>query len=453
LAFSFSKRWLQSGVFSLLNRLMMVFFGFLNVFFMVRLLPKSDIGVWSLFVSVTTILELLRNGFIRNPMITHLVSANSEEERGRIITASWILHSILVVFSSLILFIAAGPLTRFWEAPQLDFLFYIYIARGLALIPCLQFEYLQQSHGNFRAIFFSNLARHAPTAIYIMIKFYQVGILERGVPPTLMDIAVIQLLSTVVSVWVGYIFSRGYTAAIPGFDKKSLQMLSSYGKYTLGTTISSMVIKNTDSWMIGRMISTQGVASYNPALRLSNLIEVPTLAVASLVFPQVHKKMEQAGNKGVQDIYIKSVSIILAMMLPVVIPLYIFSDVVITLIFTEQYIEAAPILRVTLFFTLLIPFNRQFGTVMDALKKPKINFYLLLMMGVLNVVTNYFFIREYGAIGAAYGTLLAYVVIFLLNQIILYKIYNISTFKVIPAVFYWYKAGVDLIRTRTTKSL
>jgi lipopolysaccharide exporter len=451
LAFSFSSRWVNRGAYSLLNRIIIVLFGFQNIYYMVRMMPKSDIGVWSLFISVVSILELLRNGFIRNPMITHLVSAQTSEDRGVVITASWILHILLVVATSLIMLICAVPLTNFWQAPQLDVLFYIYIVRGMVLIPCLQFEYLQQSQMNFKAIFMANLARLAPTGIYLMYKFVEVVLLERGSPPTLVDISITQVLSAIASLFVGYIYLKGSTIIYPKINWKTVIGLSHFGKYTLGTTLSSMFIKSTDSWMIGRMISTDGVASYNPALRISNLIEVPTLAVASLVFPQVNKKMKEGGNEGVEDIYVKSVSVILAMMIPFMIPLYFFSDFIIRIIFTSSYMEAAPILRVTLFFTLIIPFNRQFGTVMDALKRPKINFYLLVMMGVLNVIFNYFFLKSYGPIGAAYGTLVSYIIIFILNQVILFKIYGIDTWKVFPAIFHWYKTMWNMLKKLLSK--
>lgn len=406
---------------------------------MVRLLPKSEIGVWSLFISVTSVLELLRNGFIRNPMITHLVSAQTEKERADVVTASWILHGILVAITSLLMLALAVPLTNFWNAPELDILFYVYILRGIVLIPCLQFEYLQQSQTNFKAIFMANVARLAPTGLYLMYKFVEVQLLHRGTAPTLIDISIAQLVSAIISLWVGHYYLRGTRIIYPNINWKTVLGLSHFGKYTMGTTMSSMFIKNTDSWMIGRMISTDGVASYNPALRISNLIEVPTLAVASLVFPQINKKMKEGGHEGIEDVYVKSVSVILAMMLPFVIPMYFMADFIIRIIFTSNYMEAAPILQVTLFFTLIIPFNRQFGTVMDGLKRPKINFYLLVMMGVLNVIFNYFLIGKYGPIGAAYGTLFSYIIIFILNQLILKRLYGINTFKVFPAIFKWYR--------------
>lgn len=420
---------------------------------MVRLMPVADIGVWSLFISVTSILELLRNGFIRNPMITHVVSADSEEERRKVIAASWVLHTILVATTCSIMLLAAGPLTRFWQAPQLDVLFYVYVLRAIVLIPCLQFEYFQQIQSNFKAIFIANISRLTPPAVYLMYKFVQVNVLGYGTPPTLLSLSIVQLFAAAGSIFVGYYFIRGTPLFIARPEGGMLRVLSSFGKYTMGTTISSMIIKSTDTWMIGRMISTVGVALYNPALRISNLIEVPTLAVASLVYPKVGQKMKEGGNAAVQEVYIKSVSVILAMMLPGIIPIFIFSDLIIELIFGTDYLAAAPILRVTVFFTLFIPFNRQFGTVMDALKRPQINFYLLVMMGVINIVTNYFLIGKYGPIGAAYGTLLSYIIIFFLNQVILFRLYGIQTLKVFPAIFEWYRMGINMFLKKSVKFL
>ncbi len=152
--------------------------------------------------------------------------------------------------------------------------------------------------------------------------------------------------------------------------------------------------------------------------------------LASIVFPQVSKEMKERGVAGVRDVYCKSVSLILALMVPMVLPLYLLSDFVIEIIFGSEYMEAAPILRITIFYSLIIPFNRQFGTVMDALKMPKINFYLLVMVAALNVVFSYFFLKAFGTVGAAYGTLLSYCIVFILNQLILYYKFKINTLRV-----------------------
>jgi O-antigen/teichoic acid export membrane protein len=435
------SRWLSKGAFSLSNRIAVVFFGFLNIFFMVRMMPKSEIGIWVLFTSVTAILEMVRNGFIRNPFVAHLVTAEDKDKKS-VVTASLALHCILGIVVSILLLLGAFPLAKFWDAPGLDRLFLLYSLNNIIFIPFLHFEYLQTAKSNFKAIFISNFCRLAIFGGYIMAVYF----LDQK--PSLAELAIVQIVATAIATLVSYQFVKGFRSLITKVDKKLIKELFHFGKYTFGTNISSMFVKSTDSWMIGRLISTAGVAIYNPAIRIANLVEVPTLAIASIVFPQVPQKMKERGNEGVRDIYTKSVSLILACMIPLILPLYIYAEEIITVIFGADYVDSAPILRVTIFYTLIIPFNRQFGTVMDSLKHPKINFYLLVMVAVLNVVFNYIFLNMFGLIGSAYGTLLSYCVVFVLNQIILYRMYHISTWKVFEGIFSWYKIGWNMFRSR-----
>jgi O-antigen/teichoic acid export membrane protein len=404
-------------------------------------MPKSEIGIWVLFTSVTAILEMVRNGFIRNPLISSLVSGE-EQDRKPLITASLGLHCILGVVVSILLLVGAVPLSGFWNAPELENLFYVYALNNIIFIPFLHFEYLQSAKLQFKGIFISNFIRLGVLCLYIMVHFITSS------PITLMELALVQLAATAVGSFVGYHFAKDLIPMDRVVSKKLIKELFHFGKYTFGTNISSMFVKSTDSWMIGRFLSTAAVAVYNPAIRLANIVEVPTLAIANFVFPQVAQKMKERGNEGVRDVYVKSVSLILAMMLPMVLPMYVFSDFLILKIFGQEYIEAAAILRVTIFYSLIIPFNRQFGTVMDALKKPKLNFYLLVMVAVLNIIFNYIFLKQFGVIGSAYGTLLSYCVVFVLNQWILHRMFQINTFKVLINIFSWYRFGWGVVRKR-----
>jgi Na+-driven multidrug efflux pump len=66
----------------------------------------------------------------------------------------------------------------------------------------------------------------------------------------------------------------------------------------------------------------------------------------------------------------------------------------------------------------------------------------------MNVIFNYVFLSMFGLIGSAYGTLLSYCVVFILNQIILYRMYNINTLKVFEGIFEWYRVGWSIITTK-----
>ena len=427
-----------------MDRIATVFFGFMNVFFMARMMSKTDIGVWILFTSVTAILEMVRVGFIRNPFITYLVSAEPDDKK-KIVTASFILHCGLSLLISLVIVAGASALSDFWNSPGLTHLFFIYAINNIIFIAYHHFEYLQQAQLKFKGIFISNLFRLGLFAFYIMIRFLMPDV------PSLTELAVVQCITSVIGCFVAYYFVKGSVQFSRSVDAKLLKELFHYGKFTLGTNISSMFVKNTDSWMIGRMISTAGVAIYNPAIRLSNLVEVPTLAIAGVFFPQVSQKLKEKGAEGVREVYVKSVSLILALTLPMVLPLYIFAELAITIIFGPEYVDSASILRVTLFYTLIIPFNRQFGTVMDGTKRPKINFYLLVLVAVLNLVFNFVFLINFGVIGSAFATLLAYSIVFILNQIVLHNIFRINTLHVFTGIIDWYKLAWTAFRRKLLK--
>lgn len=438
------SRWFSHGAYSLLNRISILAFGLQNIFFMVRILPKEQVGIWILFTSVTAILEMVRHGFIRNPFITHLVSAD-EKDKDSVITTSLILHCFLAGLLSALLLLGAKPLSDFWDAPGLDTLFGLYALNTIIFIPFLHFEYLQTAESNFKAIFWSNFWRLAIPSFYILLAFVL------GWKMTLVDLAMVQIGATILASAIAYWYVKKLARVFSKVDWKTFSELFHFGKYTFGTNISSMFMKNTDSWMIGRFVSTAGVALYNPALKIAGLVEVPTLTIANMIFPRVPQKMKEQGVVGVRDIYYKSVSLILAAMIPMVIPIFIFAELIVTLIFGAEYIEAANILRVTIFYSMIIPFNRQFGTLMDGLKQAKLNFMQLLFAAILNVVLNFFFLGWFGLIGSAYATLLSYIIVFIMNQIILYRKYQINTLKCIEGIAEWYKLGWDIFRKKIIK--
>jgi lipopolysaccharide exporter len=443
------SRWLSHGIYSFLDKIALVFFGFLNVVCMARMMSETELGTWILFTSVTAFLEMIRNGFIRNPFITHLVSAE-EPDKKHILTASVVLHCILSACITIFLFGGGMFLADLWKQPALVPLFFVYGINNLIFIPYHHFEYIQHAQLKFKGIFFSNVFRLGLFALYIII-YYVLYASKITTPPSLLELAIVQTIATFFGCFVAYYFIKGTFEISKQINWKLIKELFHFGKFTLGTNISSMFVKNTDSWMIGAIINPAAVAIYNPAIRISNLVEVPTLTIANIFFPQVAQRLKERGIEGVRDIYVKSVSIILALTIPMVIPFYIFAELAITLIFGEKYIDSAPILRVTLFYTLIIPFNRQFGTVMDGIKKPKLNFYLLVLVAVLNVVFNFIFLNQFDLIGSAYATLLSYCVVFLLNQIILYNMFGINTFSVFAEILEWYKFGWDIFRKKVLK--
>src|SRR5690606_27482748 len=127
------------------------------------------------------------------------------------------------------------------------------------------------------------------------------------------------------------------------------------------------------------------------------------------------------------------------LLIPGLLFITIFTEFVITFIAGENYSETIPILQVTILFSIFVPFARQFGTMLDGMGLPKVNFYFIMCQALLNVVFNYFFINAFGVLGAALGTLTTYFVGFIFNQIYLNRLIGTSPKNVIIQALLFYR--------------
>jgi lipopolysaccharide exporter len=414
--------WLKSGIYTLLERLSVVLFGFGSFYFLVRVFSKEEFGSWTLFLTVTALVEVARNGLIQNAQIKYLAS-EEEGEHAKIMTASIALNCILTAISVLALILFSRLLSTIWEAPALEMMFYYYIFTTISLIFLSQFNFIQQANFDFKGIFLSNFVRQGSFFMYVLYSFYT------GHEITLINLVWFQTFGAICGATVSYLHVRKYFVLSRTLDWSWVKKLFHYGKFVFGTNLSSMLFKSIDQLMLGSLVSTASVATYNTAVRISNLVEVPTVSMAAIVFPQSAKRMKTEGKDAVRYLYEKSVGVILTMILPVILFVLIFTEFIIVFIAGEKYLDTVPVLRVTILYNLFMPFARQFGTVLDSIGKPKVNFQFIVFSAALNITLNYIFISRFGIMGAAYGSLSAHTICFVLNQVILFKILNVRVFE------------------------
>ncbi len=416
-----SSYWIKSGSLTLMNRIFSSLLGFLNFYLLIRILPQNEYGIWMLFISVTTVIELIKAGFIRNPLIKF---SQEQAHYLPVVSASFLLNIFLSLIIAALLLIFAEGLSLFWKQAPLQDLFAIFTISVLLLIPLNHFDYVQQAHLSFKGTLFSEITRQFVFFLCLSTFFIT------NQPLDLITLAYFQAFSVGLSALVAYLFARRYLTFTFKFSSQWFRKLFGYGKYTFGTSVSAMLMRNTDTWMLGRMMSPLAVAVYNPALRIANLLEIPALTLASILFPKLTKQVAEKGQDSAKDLYEKSVAVILCCVMPIALLVFVLAEPVTVFIAGEQYLEAAPILRVTIIYCLLLPFNRQFGVTMDAIGKARINFIFVLRDAFLNIGLNYVFITHYGIIGAAYGTMATYLVALIMNQLYLNRYFHVSFWRI-----------------------
>jgi len=173
------------------------------------------------------------------------------------------------------------------------------------------------------------------------------------------------------------------------------------------------------------------------ATRIMNLVNVPSLSLSAIVFPKSARLVHTDGKAAVKDLYEKSVGAILGIALPAVILVLLFPQWIVGLI-APAYNDAVPILQIVIFMSLFLPFAYQFGVTLDSMGYPHRNFYVTGSFFITNLTLNYFWISNFGVMGAAYGTLSTTVIGFLVMQIILNKMIGVTVPNVLRNMILFY---------------
>lgn len=423
--------WLKSGFLSFVSQSSSVVFGFVNFYFLLRVLDKHDFGVWTLFVSVATFMEIIKIGFIASPLVRY--SLVERDEYTKILSASLLLNVMITGFQILIVIGLSFFLGDLWQSDDLKLLFLIFIGSMIFLIPATHFTAIQQSKMNFKGIMYANFTRQFVFFLVVMSGFWF------PFQDSLWKLAVGHTLSVVLQVLVAYFNVKKFLAFSSEISWKWVKEMARYGKYTFGTNISSTILRNVDIWMLGAILSPAAVTIYNPAVRVANIVELPTISLSSIFFPKLLSRYANEGPSVAREMYEKSVGILFAFMFPVMLFCIAFAEPIVLFVAGKGFDETVNILRITMITGLIIPFNRQVGVTLDAIGRAKTNFYFVLRNAALNVGVSYFYIHHFGTIGAAYGMLTTFVLSFGYNQFYIRKLIGVRFLAIFRNAYGFYR--------------
>ncbi len=420
--------WLKSGSYTLMLNVQQLLFGFGSFYFLVRLLDKQSFGVWTLFVATTSIFEMARSGLIQYALIKFL-SESTEETKPKIIAASFALSAAIMCVCIIINLCLAGWLSRLWHYPGLFQMFIIfngvYILQGLLS----QFQWIEQAHLKFQGILITTTMKQGGFFLFVFFVF----IFHSRI--SLIELIYVQAICTAVSALVEYFYIRVYIRISGPVHMYWIRKLFGYGKFVFGTYLTTVLSGSINQMMLGSMISPTAAGSYNVAVRIINLMDVPTNALGAIVFPQSAKRFASQGIEAGKYLYEKSVGTIVAILIPLVLFVFCFPGFVVRLIAGTKYGEAPPMVQLIILTCVFNPFDRFFGVILDSIGRAKLNFIIIFSFIFLTLGLNYFMIDRMGIMGCIYGTLISDAVVVIVRQILLYKILNVNPLS--PFIYAW----------------
>ena len=348
---------------------------FVSFVILARWFTKSEFGIWIIYLTLITFLDMTKAGMVQTALIKY-TSGASEREKKEFLGSSWLINLSLVgvigvlCYSTLLL----GFIN--WESINL-FLFY-YPIYSLVSMPFYYFNWVNQAAGNFRQITFIRLLNSSLFLFAVVARI--------SFEYTIEDLISLHILvftaTSLFLVFSGKVVVKSVLFA----TKKSVKRIVAYGKYHALAFLGSNLLKSSDIMLIGFVLGPISVAIYSIPLRLIEIIEMPLKSCVQVAFPAFSKYDNQNKStylKEVVERYIGSLSILY---IPFMFGLFFFSEHIVHLVGGDKYTNSVGIFRIFLVYGLFLPFDRLTGISLDAIGKPRINFYKVLVMALVNIV-------------------------------------------------------------------
>jgi O-antigen/teichoic acid export membrane protein len=175
-------------------------------------------------------------------------------------------------------------------------------------------------------------------------------------------------------------------------------------------------------------------------------MDVPSMAVADVLFPKNVEAMSKSGTEKVRYYFEKMVGAIISILGPLSIVIFLLPKLIIKIIAGSKFMMAVPILRTVILFSFLRPFAFQFGATMDAIGKPKINFWINLTTMSLNILFIFLGLHFFKWKGAAYGSVVGLVSGTIIMYIVLAKTIGVRWDEIIAYIFETYENAFQMLK-------
>lgn len=390
---------------SLLGNGSMAVLSMVTVAILLRFMHATDIGYWFFFQSVFVLLDTFRTGFLQVALIKFYSGA--EKSRAETVLGSvWYLS---IAITAILIAANILGLTALYFTDNIGFIIILkwFGITFLCTLPSAIASWILQAEQRFDKLLVLRILNQGVfiLMVLVMIIFRKINLEE---------VLIINVLGA--SITSLYCFMKGWTGikTLPKRTKESILELFNFGKFSVGTTISTNLLRSSDTFIIMFVLGVAGpaaVAMYTVPMRLMEIIEIPLRSFLATGMPAMSEAFNK--NKKQEVVYImqKYAGMLTLALVPVSFIAILFAEYAIGLLGGGKYMGtyAVSVYRIFMSFAMFYPIDRFLGVTLDIIHQPRINFYKVLVMLATNVVFDFTGIYVFGNInGVALATLFTF---------------------------------------------
>ena len=374
------KIFLKQDFLSLAGNLSYAAFGFISFLILTRTFEQKIFGEWVLFVTASNFIDMFRFGITRTAVVRFLSGAE-ENEKNSLIGANTLISIIFTAIVSIPILLTNFIFPEFVEQSNFKLFFIWYPLFSISNLFFNNALTVLQAKMNFGGILFLRTFN-----IILFVLFLTANILYLNL--SVSEVALYFILINAITSLYGFLRKWDGTTLIFSTNKKVITKILNFGKYTTGTLIGSNLLKSADTFIIGLspIIGTTGVALYSIPLKLTEVMEIPLRSFSATAFPKMSKASIEKNLEKVKEIFYTYSGALTILFIPFAIFNFIFAEFFVIILGGPEYAETANIYRIFCLYGLILPLDRFTGVGLDAINKPKENFYKVVFMVLANII-------------------------------------------------------------------
>jgi O-antigen/teichoic acid export membrane protein len=395
-------RHLEKGLWAFADKALPPVYGVLFMLLVIRILPVEEYGSYLLFQTVFLLIGALANSLAIQPMLKYVA-----EGMDSVSTSSSVLI-ILTLFIGIcvaIIFFLGKPLANLLDAHYADKVnaLFVYLP-ALFAVTIYRFiaSGLLQARFQIKRLFIVDATSLGLSLVLILLAR------ANGLMTNAQVLVHIALISSLVASVVAFFLSRHI--AIPSFRWHPAEgrKILDYGKFSLGSTVGSVVQTQFDTFFVSAYGGVSGVAMYGAAKNFTRLFDMYSQGIQMLVVPASSMLQGRQEEHKLPALVEKSMCFSFYAILPAILLFVVFPAPLFNLMYGDKYLSGIPILRILAITGFIIPWGAVIAGVLSGLGKTGTAFIMSVSALFLSAVLYTYF----GSIAGIYGIVWAVVCVY-----------------------------------------
>jgi O-antigen/teichoic acid export membrane protein len=404
------------------SKLITTALSFFTVMLLSRILSLEEYGTYAqllLVINVMTSILMLGLPFSINYF---LARAETVEERRTFLSVYYTLSTILSVMVGTILFITAPVIVEYFKNEQIKHFIYFLVIFPWAQIIIISIENVLIIYKKASMLMVYRIVNSiALLGIILIVSFFDLSF-----QLYMLQFIVVEAVFTLSA----YVMVQRISGGIKvSFDINQILKIL---KFSLPVGIASVIgIINIelDKLMIGKFLDTENLAIYTNASRELPITIIAT-SLTAVLLPQLARLLKDEKNWIAIELWGNATVLSYIFICFFVSGIFVFSPDVISLLYSDKYLEGVTVFRI--YSTVLLLKVTYFGMVLNAKGKTKFILYSSIFSLCLNVILNFILFYLVGFEGPAYATFLSQFIINLIQLIYTTKVVKISFSNIFP---------------------